>query len=73
MSRLESFFTQRSGRPSVYVMTDQQLADEYSALTGALVQVPSSRNAAAWWAWRSELQEKLEKARSSKRVQVLRA
>jgi hypothetical protein len=52
----------------VYTLTDRQLADEYRRLTGSLVQVPSSRNRISWWQWRSDLQEKVEKERSSRRA-----
>jgi hypothetical protein len=58
---------QGSESPSVYTLSDRQLADEYARLTGALVQVPSPRNAVAWWRWRKDLQEKLSKERSSGR------
>jgi hypothetical protein len=52
----------------VYTLTDRQLADEYRRLTGLLVQVPSSRNRISWWQWRSDLQEKVQKERSSRRA-----
>jgi hypothetical protein len=67
MSNREKSSIQGSGRPSVYTLSDRQLADEYSRLTGALVQVPSPRNATAWWQWRHDLQEKLQKERTSAR------
>lgn len=53
---------------SVYTLTDRQLADEYSRLTGAWIQVPSSRNCASWWQWRNDLQEKVRKERLSQRT-----
>jgi len=56
MSRHEQFPPRSSVRPSVYTLTDSQLADEYRTLTGAAVVVPSSANAAHWRRWRSELQ-----------------
>ena len=68
MARLEPSHRQQADRPSVYTLTDRQLADEYRRLTGSLVQVPSSRNQASWWQWRSDLQEKVRKERSSRRT-----
>ncbi len=68
MSRLEPSYPQQIDRPSVYTLTDRQLADEYRRLTGALVQVPSSRNRVSWWQWRSELQDKVRKERTSRRA-----
>jgi hypothetical protein len=65
MNRQEPISILTPDCPSVYCMTDRELAEEYSRLTGALVQVPSSRNPAAWWQWRSNLQERLKKERSS--------
>jgi hypothetical protein len=67
MSRYDEFDRQRLDRPSVYTLTDRQLADEYSKLTGASVHVPSSRNPAAWWQWRCSLQEKVRRERDSER------
>ena len=66
MNKHELVSIWQSDQPPVYCMTDRDLADEYSRLTGGLVQVPSRRNAEAWWRWRSELQKKLIKARSSR-------
>jgi hypothetical protein len=43
-------------RPSVYTLTDRQLADEYKKLTGARVEVPSSRDPVHWRRWRNALQ-----------------
>ena len=68
MTRHQPSYRQQTDRPSVYTLTDRQLADEYRRLTGALVQVPSSRNRASWWQWRNELQEKVQKERSSGRA-----
>lgn len=56
MSRYEESPLRSSVRPSVYTLTDRQLADEYRTLTGAAVVVPCSDNAAHWRRWRSELQ-----------------
>jgi len=67
MSKYDRLSIQGSERVSVYTLSDRQLADEYSRLTGALVQVPSPRNATAWWQWRQDLQEKLKKERTSGR------
>jgi hypothetical protein len=67
MSYHDEISIQGSERVSVYTLSDRQLADEYSRLTGALVEVPSPRNAAIWWRWRSDLQEKLKKERTSAR------
>ncbi len=46
----------RAVRPSIYTLTDRQLADEYARLTGANVEVPSSREPVHWRRWRNELQ-----------------
>jgi hypothetical protein len=43
-------------RPSVYTLTDRQLADEYERLTGASVEVPCSQLLVYWRRWRSDLQ-----------------
>lgn len=67
MSKRDEISIQGSERVSVYTLSDRQLADEYSRLTGALIQVPSQRNATAWWQWRHDLQEKLKKERTSGR------
>jgi hypothetical protein len=56
MGRLDEFSSQLSIRPSVYTLTDRQLADEYRMLTGVSVEVPSSRTPAYWRRWRSDLQ-----------------
>jgi hypothetical protein len=66
MTRQDELSMRKAYRPSVYTLTDRQLADEYRRLTGALVEVPSSRNPAAWWQWRSDLQEKVERERQCK-------
>jgi hypothetical protein len=46
----------KSTRPSVYTLTDRQLADEYGKLTGAPVEVPCSGDPVYWRRWRSDLQ-----------------
>jgi len=56
MARRDPFSVRKSARPSVYTLTDRQLADEYKRLTGASVQVPSNRNPVHWRKWRSDLQ-----------------
>ena len=68
MNRHEPSYRQELDSPSVYTLTDRQLADEYSKLTGAWVEVPSSRNRESWWQWRSDLQEKVRKERQSRRT-----
>lgn len=45
-----------SMRPSVYTLTDRQLADEYRKLTGVSVKVPSSQSLVHWRRWRCDLQ-----------------
>jgi hypothetical protein len=56
MGRRDEFPIRESVRPSVYTLTDHQLADEYIRLTGAPVEVPSSRDPVYWRRWRSDLQ-----------------
>jgi hypothetical protein len=56
MGRRDEFSLRKSMRPSVYTLTDRQLADEYRRLTGVSVEVPSSRTPAYWRRWRSDLQ-----------------
>jgi hypothetical protein len=56
MGRCVGFSIQESMRPSVYTLTDRQLADEYRKLTGASIQVPSSQDLVYWRRWRSDLQ-----------------
>jgi hypothetical protein len=56
MARRDPFSVRKSVRPSVYTLTDRQLADEYKRLTGSSVQVPSNRNPVHWRKWRSDLQ-----------------
>ena len=56
MGRRNEFSMRKSVRPSVYTLTDRQLADEYRSLTGASVDVPSSRDPLTWRRWRSDLQ-----------------
>jgi hypothetical protein len=66
MSRQDERSMRKACRPSVYTLTDRQLADEYRRLTGTFIHVPSSRNPAAWWQWRSDLQKKVERERQWK-------
>ena len=56
MARRDLFSVSKPARPSVYTLTDRQLAQEYEKLTGAAVKVPSNRNHVAWSRWRSDLQ-----------------
>jgi hypothetical protein len=56
MGRRNEFSMRKSVRPSVYTLTDRQLADEYRRLTGASVDVPSSRDPLTCRRWRSDLQ-----------------
>ena len=49
----------RAIRPSIYTLTDRQLADEYATLTGSSVEVPSSRDPVHWRRWRNDLQLKV--------------
>jgi len=56
MGRRDEFSMRKAVRPSVYTLTDRQLADEYKKLTGARVEVPSSHNPAYWRRWRDDLQ-----------------
>jgi len=56
MGRCDEFSIRKSVRPSVYTLTDRQLADEYKELTGAPVEVPSSCDPVYWRRWRSDLQ-----------------
>jgi hypothetical protein len=72
VSKDDAFSAHGSEAPSVYTLSDRQLAEEYARLTGAMVQVPSPRNAVAWWQWRKDLQEKLSKERASGRPWYLR-
>lgn len=68
MGETNSFLLRTSDRPSVFALNDRDLASEYTSLTGFPVQTPSSRNPSAWWQWRSDLQEKVLRARSSLRT-----
>jgi hypothetical protein len=52
----DEFSMRKSVRPSVYTLTDRQLAEEYRNLTGASVEVPSSREVLTWRRWRNDLQ-----------------
>lgn len=56
MSEREELSTKTADRPSVYALTDSQLAEEYRRLTGRSVQVPSRGSPGSWWSWRRELQ-----------------
>ena len=56
MGRGNELSMRTSARPSVYTLSDRQLAAEYSKLTGASVEVPSSRDPVYWRRWRNELQ-----------------
>jgi hypothetical protein len=56
MGRRTEFSMRKSVRPSVYTLTDRQLADEYKRLTGISVDVPSGRAPSAWRKWRNDLQ-----------------
>ena len=56
VGRRDEFSIPNSVRPSVYTLTDRQLADEYRKLTGAPVEVPSSHDPVYWRRWRSDLQ-----------------
>jgi len=49
-------FSTESVRPSVYTLTDRQLADEYRRLTGAPVQVPGGCDPSYWRRWRNDLE-----------------
>jgi hypothetical protein len=59
MGKRDGFSIRRSTRPSVYTLTDRQLADEYHKLTGASVRVPSSQHLISWRRWRTDLQLKV--------------
>jgi hypothetical protein len=56
MGRGDQFSRRESALPSVYTLSDRQLAAEYRRLTGASVEVPSSRDPVYWRRWRNELQ-----------------
>jgi hypothetical protein len=56
MGRWYEFSIHKSGRPSVYTLTDRQLADEYRKLTGAPVEVPGHGDPVYWRKWRNDLQ-----------------
>ena len=71
MNRWKPISIQAPDPPSVYCMSDRELAEEYGRLTGAMVQVPSSHDPAVWWQWRSSVQERLKKERSSRRRRQL--
>jgi len=56
MGRRDEFSIRESVSPSVYTLTDHQLADEYRRLTGTPVEVPSSCDPLYCRRWRSDLQ-----------------
>ena len=58
-----------SMRPSVYTLTDRQLADEYRKLTGLSVNVPSSQNPTYWRRWRCDLQLRVLEERVARPAQ----
>jgi hypothetical protein len=68
MGRRNEFSMRKSVRPSVYTLTDRQLADEYERLTGASVDVPSSRDPLTWRRWRSDLQLRVLEERVARPV-----
>jgi hypothetical protein len=59
VGRCEGLSMRTSMRPSVYTLTDRQLADEYKKLTGACLEVPSRRDRVHWRRWRDTLQLRL--------------
>lgn len=63
MSEREELSMQMVDHPSVYALTDCQLAEEYRRLTGRSVQVPSRRSPGSWWKWRCDLQVKVMQER----------
>ena len=63
MSERDKFFMRTAEHPSVYALTDRQLAEEYARLTGCSVQVPSRRSPGSWWEWRCDLQVKVMQER----------
>jgi hypothetical protein len=56
MARRDGLSMGRSLRPSVYTLSDGQLADEYRKLTGATIEVPNSHDPVYWRRWRNDLQ-----------------
>lgn len=56
MGSRDPFSVPQSSRPSVYTLTDRQLAAEYRELTGNPIQVPSSHDPVYWRRWRTDLQ-----------------
>jgi hypothetical protein len=56
MGRWDELSMRKPMRRSVYTLTDRQLAEEYEELTGASVEVPSSRDPVSWRRWRNDLQ-----------------
>jgi hypothetical protein len=63
MSEREKFSMRTVDNPSVYALTDRQLAEEYRRLTGSTVEVPSRRSPGSWWEWRCDLQTKVMQER----------
>jgi hypothetical protein len=63
MSERVRFSMRTADHPSVYALTDRQLAEEYRRLTGSSVKVPSRRSPGSWWEWRSDLQAKVMQER----------
>jgi hypothetical protein len=68
MGRGGTFSMPQSLRPSVYTLTDHQLADEYRRLTGNPVGVPSSHDLVYWCRWRDDLQLRVLEARVERPV-----
>lgn len=68
MGRYDEWSIRSPVRPSVYTLTDRQLADEYRTLTGAAVSVPTSADAAYWHRWRRDLQLRVLEERVSRRA-----
>lgn len=71
MSQRDRFARQTADNPSVYALSDAQLADEYRRLTGDSVQVPSRRSPGSWWSWRRELQLRVMQQRLQSQRQKL--
>jgi len=63
MSERERLSMRTVDHPSVYALTDRQLAEEYRRLTGSSVQVPSRRSPGSWWEWRCDLQVRVMQER----------
>jgi hypothetical protein len=71
MGRRDESSIWTSVRPSVYTLTDRQLADEYRKLTGTPVEVPTSRDRIYWRRWRSDLQLRVLEERVAQPALVL--